>query len=431
MSGIIVGLDIGSAFIRVAIGELDFDNNIRIIGVAKSPSKGVNNGVIINSSAVEACVKEALGAAEQMAGVDVSYVYVSIGGSQVSSINSSGQIGIDPSSRNRRMDVGENAKKRAIDAAEAINYPLEKQKLHTIPREWIVDGISYKNEHIKDLIGTEGVRLEVKVHIVMASITACKKIDDTIMHLGYQRSGRTLKTLAAAVATLPREDMELGSILIDLGGGTTDVMVIYDSAPVYTVSIPVGGWYVTNDIAQVKGIPFDVAEDIKIKYGCCWIDESEEDETVTIPGVGSRPPEETSRFELCQIIQSRMDEIFSMIKDSVRKHSGLTSLNGSIVLTGGGALMYGIVELAQSVWHTSAVRKGEAPNLGDLDCGPLGRNAYRQPDFATAVGLVLANKSGAEAEKPSKKSNSRHEDKKDVFGGLKSGAKSFWKKMGF
>ena len=158
MSGIIVGLDIGSAFIRVAIGELDFDNNIRIIGVAKSPSKGVNNGVIINSSAVEACVKEALGAAEQMAGVDVSYVYVSIGGSQVSSINSSGQIGIDPSSRNRRMDVGENAKKRAIDAAEAINYPLEKQKLHTIPREWIVDGISYKNEHIKDLIGTEGVQ---------------------------------------------------------------------------------------------------------------------------------------------------------------------------------------------------------------------------------------------------------------------------------
>ncbi|MBP5695025.1 MAG: cell division protein FtsA [Treponema sp.] len=435
MSGIIVGLDIGSSFIRVAIGELDLDNNIKIIGAAKAPSKGVNNGVIINSSAVEACVKEALDSAEQMAGVDVSHVYVSIGGSQVSTLNSSGQVGIDPSSspnrKNRITNVGEDAKKRAIKAAEAINIPWEKQFIHTIPREWIVDGISYKNGHIKDLIGTEGVRLEVKVHIVMATITALKKIDDTIMHLGYQRSGRTLKTLAAAVATLPREDMELGSILIDLGGGTTDVMVIYDSAPVYTVSLPVGGWYVTNDIAQVKGIPFDVAEDIKIKYGCCWIDESEEDETVTIPGVGSRPPEETSRFELCQIIQSRMDEIFSMIKDSVKKHSGLTSLNGSIVLTGGGALMYGIVELAQSAWHTTAVRKGEAPNLGELDCGPLGKNVYRQPDFATAVGLVLANKNGAvvEKQKPAKKGSSKHEEKKDVLGGLKSGAKSFWKKI--
>jgi len=429
LSGIIVGLDIGSTFIRVAIGELDFDNNIKIIGASKSPAKGVNKGVIINSSAVESCVKEAMDSAEQMAGVDVVYVYVSIGGSQVSGVNSSGQIGIDPSSRNRITAVGENAKRKAIEAAEAISYPLEKKIIHTIPQEWIVDGISYKNEHVKDLIGTEGVRLEVKVHIVMATITAMKKIDDTIMHLGYQRSGHTLKTLAAAIATLPREDMELGSILIDLGGGTTDVMVIYDSAPVYTLSLPVGGWYVTNDIAQVKGIPFDVAEDIKLKYGCCWIDESEEDETVTMPGVGSRPPEETSRFELCQIIQSRMDEIFSMIKDNVRKHSGLTSLNGSIVLTGGGALMDGVVELAQSAWHTTAVRRGEAPNLGDLDCGPLGQNAYRQPDFATAVGLVLANKNSVVTARPTKKLNSRHEDKKDVLGGIKSSAKSFWKKI--
>lgn len=430
MSGIIVGLDIGSANIRVAVGELEEDGGIKIIGISKVPSKGVNNGVIINSSAVESCVKDALEEAEQMAGVDVAYVYVSIGGSQVSSLNSSGQIGIDPSSRNRKMEVGENAKKRAIESAEAIVIPYGKQKIHTIPREWVVDGISYKNENIKELLGTEGVRLEVKVHIVLATITACKKIDDTIMHLGYQRSGRTLKTLASAVATLPREDMELGSIIIDLGAGTTDVMVIYDSAPVYTFSLSVGGWYVTNDIAQVKGVPFDVAEELKLKYGCCWIEESEMDESVTIPGVGSRPPEESSRYELCQIIQSRMDEIFTMVRENVKKHSGLRNLNGNIVLTGGGALMEGVVELAQSIWHTTSVRKGEAPNLGDLDCGVLGKNAYRQPDFATAVGLVLANKSGVEGEKGQKMMrHSKKDDKGDVIGDIKKGAKGFWKKL--
>ncbi len=416
MSNIIVGLDIGTTFIRVAIGELFSDDRLKIIAVSKVPSKGVTDGVILNTSVVEAAIKEAIEEAELMAGVDVSEVFASIGGNQVSSLNSTGQIAIDPSGRNRETVITDNAKKRAIDASKSIVLPYGKRYLHTIPREYIVNGSqSYKNKDIGELIGATGVRLEVKAHLVMANLTACKKIDDCISHLGLVNKTPTLKTLAASIATLHEEEMELGSILIDLGGGTTDVMVIYDGAPIYTTSIPFGGKDVTSDISKVKGISFAAAEEIKLKYGTAWFYESDVDEEIPIATSSGRPPEESSKSEICTIIQSRLAEIFDMVKQNVRKHSGLTSLNGCIVLTGGGALMDGVVQLCQSVWRTSAVRRGESPDLGSLESNNDAKLDYRQADFATAVGLVVANKAIFESKGAR---HSKIEDKSGKGGGL-------------
>jgi len=402
LSGIIVGLDIGTNNIRVVIGETDAENKIEVIGVAKRPSQGLRNGVIVNIDAAMTAIKETVEAAEQNAGIDVTSVYTAIGGAQVESLNSKGQIGVDQSGRGRSLEIPEGAKKRAIEAAKAVVIPLDKKLLHVIPQDYIVDGVS----GFKNPVGIMGVRLEVQVHIVTASITAFSNIQQCIGRAGYLIDGVMLKTLAAAYATVNEDEMELGSILIDLGAGTTDVMVLNKSAPVFTASIPVGGNLVTNDIAIVKGIPNSAAEKLKIESGCCWITGSEADEEVIIPGVGGRPPEQTTRYELCQIIQPRMDEILSMVKREVVRKSNLTKLSGSIVLTGGGALMPGVVELAQSVFGTTSVRKGESADLGGVD------QSYRSSDFATVVGLVLANKDNEPVDS-GKRKNKRHEEQSE------------------
>ena len=417
MSGIIVGLDIGTNNIRAVIGETNADNKIEIIGVAKRPSQGLRNGVIVNIDAAMAAIKDTIEAAEQIAGVEVTSVFTAIGGAQVESLNSSGQIGIDQSGRGRSLEIPESAKSRAIDAAKAVVIPLDKKLLHVIPQDYIIDGV----EGYKNPVGMMGVRLEVKVHIVTASVTAFSNIQQCIGRAGYFLNGVTLKTLAAAYATVHDDEMELGSILIDLGGGTTDVMVLNKSAPMFTASIPVGGNLVTNDIAIVKGIPTSAAEKIKLESGTCWITDSEAEEEVIIPGVGGRPPEQTTRYELCQIIQPRMDEILTMVKREVIRKSNITKLSGNIVLTGGGALMPGIVELAQNVFGTIAVRIGESADFGGVD------TSYREPDFATVVGLVMVNKGSDDADKGKRKNKHKEED----AGSGKTGVFDKFKKLFF
>ena len=382
MSSIVVGLDIGTTFIKTVIGELDENNNISIIGFAKKPSQGLRNGVIVNIDAAVNAIKEAVDAAEQVAGVDVDTVYTAIGGAQVESLNSEGTVVVDSSSKHRTLEITEEVKQNALEASQAVNLPMDKEKLHCIPQEYIVDDLPGS----KDPIGTMGKKLRVKVHIILASSTTCTNLQQCVQRSGYFLGGIWSKTLVSSLSTIHDDEMELGSILIDLGGGTTDVMVVNKGAPIFMASVPVGGNLVTNDIAIVKGIPVSAAEKIKVENGCCWITGNEVSEDVIIPGVGGRPPEETTQYELCQIIQPRIDEIFTMVKSEIVHHANITQLNGSIVLTGGGAKMNGIVQLAQSVWGTTSVRIGEVADLGGLD------KSYRNPDFATAVGLVSANK---------------------------------------
>ena len=408
LSSIVVGLDIGTTFIKAVIGEVDEDDNISIIGFAKKPSQGLRNGVIVNIDAAVAAINATVDAAEQSAGVDVSAVFTAIGGGQVESLNSEGDTVVDQSDRCRTLEITEEAKRRAINASTAISTPMDKKMLHTIPQEYYVDNLP----GTKDPIGTMGKRLKVKVHIILANETACNNLVQCIGRAGYECCGIWSKTLVASFATIHEDEMDLGSILIDLGGGTTDVMVVNKGAPVFMASIPVGGNLVTNDIAVVKGIPVSAAEKIKVESGCCWINENDEAEEVIIPSVGGRPPEETTQYELCDIIQPRVAEIFSMVRSEVVHHANLTQLNGSIVLTGGGAKMPGVVELAQNVWGTTSVRIGEVSDVGGLDKG------YRDPEFATAVGLVDRNRSTQINSKSRKKSTQDFEKGENFLGKL-------------
>lgn len=378
MNRFVVGLDLGTNFVRVVIGEVSEEGVLEIIGTAKRPSSGLRNGVIVNRENTMECIKSVIEEAEQNAGYEVVSCVTAIGGSQIESLNSTGLVAISSHGRGER-EITKSDVDRVLENATAIQIPMDRKILHLIPQNYIVDGQSdYKNP-----INIIGVRLEAEVHIVTASKTSVQNLMACVERSGYQLDNVMLKTLACTSAVMCDEERELGSILIDLGGSTTDVLVIINDAPVLTVSIPVGGNLVTNDIAIVKGVSPVTAENLKIECGCCWIPMIDNDDEIIIPGVGGRNPEVTSKSELCQIIQPRMEEIFSMVRDEVIQRSNLTQLSGNIILTGGGAMMEGAVELAQEIFKTSAVRIGIPSDFGGL------QEEYRRADFATAIGLVL------------------------------------------
>ncbi len=381
----IVGLDIGTNHIRVAIGELNDSGGIEIAGTASRKSAGLRNGVIVNIEDAAAAIKEAVENAEQNAGAEVTKCAIGIGGTQIEGLN---QRGITPVTEPGRppREVTRGDIERAIDNARAVFIPQDRELLHVVAQSFTVDSL----KNIKDPTNMMCARLEADVHVITASKTTIQNIKRCVSRAGYESSGIMLKTLAATQAVVHDDEMDLGSILIDMGAGTTDVLVLLGGAPVCTVSIPVGGNLVTNDIAIVKGIPVSAAEKIKIESGCCFIDNIEIDREVIIPGVGGRDPELTTQTELCTIIQPRVEEIFSMVRSAVINNSNIRRLSGNIILTGGGAQMEGVVECAQAVFGTSAVRIGTPEKLGGAEA------EYRRPEFATVIGLVIANKNAVQ-----------------------------------
>ncbi len=385
--GKVVGLDIGTSMIRVAIGEIDPDTgNIRIAGTASRKSAGLRNGVIVNIEDAKNAIKETIDAAEQNAGTTVDSVITAIGGSQIESQNSRGTVPVSSTNKSTK-EISRADVERVIECATAIKVPDDREKLHVIPQNYIVDGIG----GITDPIHRMGTRLEAEVHIVTAAKTIIQNIRSCISRSDYILDGVMLKTLAQTQSVCHQDEMELGSILIDMGAGTTDVLFLLKGAPIATFSIPVGGNLVTNDISVVAGISTAAAEEIKIKSGCCWIDSitKETDFDVILPGVGGRAPEIMKKSQLTQIIQARVEQIFALVKVAIKKNVGnsVPEISGNIILTGGGAMMEGVIDLAQRAFHTTSVRLGVPESLGGIE------EDYRRPDFATVIGLVLANKS--------------------------------------
>ncbi len=381
----IVGLDIGTNCIRVAVGDADDSGAVQIAGTAAVKSAGLRNGVIVNIEAAAGAIKEAVGAAEQNAGMEIYSCVTAIGGAQVEGINSRGVVPVNPRAGQQAREITRQDVDHVINSAAAMKTPLDRERLHVIAQDYIVDGTS----GIKDPIHRLGVRLEAEVHIVTASKTTIQNVSACVDRAGYHLSGVMHKALAASQSVVHDDEMDLGSIVIDLGAGSTDILVVLHGAPVCTASIPVGGNLVTNDIAIVKGISMTSAEKIKVESGCCWQSSVQEGLSVIIPGVGGRPPEEIQQDELCQIIMPRMEEILTMVRSAVIHKTNLTQLSGNIILTGGGARMEGVVELAQDVFGTSSVRIGIPEKLGGIE------EDYREPEWATAVGLVLANRNSA------------------------------------
>ena len=420
--GKVVGLDIGTSMIRVAIGELDPDTgNIRIAGTASRKSAGLRNGVIVNIEDAKNAIKETIDAAEQNAGTTVESVITAIGGSQIESQNSRGAVPVSSANKSTK-EISRSDVERVIECATAIKVPDDREKLHVIPQNYIVDGIG----GIVDPIHRIGTKLEADVHIVTAAKTIIQNIRSCICRSDYILDGVMLKTLAQTQSVCHQDEMELGSILIDMGAGTTDVLLLVKGAPIGTFSIPVGGNLVTNDISVVAGISTAAAEEIKIQSGCCWAEgiTPENDLDVVLPGVGGRAPEVMKRSQLTQIIQARVEQIFTLVKAALRKNIGdsIKELSGNIILTGGGAMMEGVIDLAQKVFHTTSVRLGVPESLGGIE------EDYRRPDFATVIGLVLANKSLASGKEKGRRGKV-HSAKKEKQKGGESILKKIFKSL--
>jgi cell division protein FtsA len=367
------------------IGEKNERGSLDITGVGTSPSTGLEKGVVKNIEATLRAISTAIEEAEVMSGQEVRSCWTGIGGKHITGMNSRGVVAVTGKGRETR-EIGTEDVERVLEAARAIAIPMDRQILEVIPQSYIVDD----QKGIRDPLNIIGVRLEAEVHIITCSVTSAQNLIKCVNRAGFRVNGLVLQSLAAGTAVLTEEEKELGVVLIDLGGGTTEAVVYNQGAPYSTSSIPLGGAQVTRDISLWGNISLETAEKIKIQAGCCREELIDGEESVLVDGIGGRPPQSIPRLELTQVIRPRVEETFEMVKNELDKLSVSEWLGGGMVLTGGGALLLGTVELAEEVFNSG--RKRPMPiRVGN----PLSRNLggfiekYRSPVYSTALGLML------------------------------------------
>lgn len=371
---LIVGLDIGTTKIAVLISELEESGPPRIVGMGTSRSEGLKRGVVINLEKTVESITKALEDAEMMAGVKVSSVFAGIAGDHIRSINSRGVIALSGSG----SEISSKDVERVINAARAVALPMDREIIHVLPQEYTVDDQS----GIKDPIGMSGVRLEAEVHIVTGAVTSAQNIYRSVKKAGLEVCDLVLQPLASSYALLSPEEEELGVALIDLGGGTTDIAIFHDGSIRHTAVIGLGGNNVTNDIAIGLRTPVEQAEEIKKSYGCALSSLVDSDEMIKVPGVGGREPKEISRGVLAAIIEPRAEEIFSLVLREIKKTNYSDLLVAGVVLTGGGSLMEGMIELAEQIFDMP-VKKGIPQGFSGLV------DMVSTPIHSTGVGLIL------------------------------------------
>ena len=313
-NNVILGLDVGTTKICAIIAELAEDGTLDIIGVGTSPSKGLRKGVVINIDVTVDSIKRALEEAELMAGVDVSSAFVGIAGGHIKGINSRGVIAVSGKSR----EITQKDIDRVIDAAKAVALPVDREVIHVLPQEFIVDG----QGGIKEPTGMTGVRLESEVHIVTGAVTSAQNIIKCCNRAGLEVQDIVLQQLASSLSTLTADEKDLGVILVDIGGGTSDIAVFADGSIYHTAVLSVGGDHLTNDIAIGLRTPIQEAEEIKKKHGCASAPLIDREEKIEVGGLGGRRPRIISRQMLCEIIQPRLEEIFSLVDREVRRAGG-------------------------------------------------------------------------------------------------------------
>jgi len=371
---IITGRDIGTSKIGVIIGEVASGEGVHILGVGISPSEGLRQGVVINLDLAVKSIEKAIQEAKLTAGVEVDEVIVGIAGDHVRSVNSRGVVAVSRADH----EITQNDVNRVIDAAKAIALPIDREVLHVLPQEFIVDN----QAGIKNPVGISGVRLEAEIHIVTGAVTSAQNIVRSVKKAELKVAGLVLEPLASSYAVLDKSEKELGVALIDLGGGTTDIALFYDGAIRHTAVIGLGGQNVTNDIALGLRTPLDQAEDIKKKYGCTHKNLLSKGEMLMVPGLGGRVPREVSREVMAAIIQPRMEEIFSLAAKEIKRSDYGDLLGAGVVLSGGGSLLDGCVTLAEEIFGLP-VKIGMPQGFSGLI------ETAVNPIFATGVGLVL------------------------------------------
>lgn len=368
---LLVGVDIGTTKICVVVGKVA-EGKVNIIGIGSHPSTGLRKGVVVNMDSTVNSIKKAVEEAELMAGTKINNCLAGIGGAHIKSFNSHGVVAI------KEKEVRLDDILRAIDAAKAVAIPADREALHVIPQEFIIDD----QDGIRDPVGITGVRLEVKVHIVTGSISSAQNIIKCCRLAGLTVDDIILGQLASSEATLTPEEKEIGVALVDIGGGTCDVAVFSDGSIKYTSVLPFGGSNITNDIAIGLRTPLDDAEKIKKKYGCAFSGMIGANETIEVPSVGGRKPRTLMRKTLADIIEPRVDEISSMIYDEIKKSGYDKLLASGVVLTGGCANLEGIPELAENIFNLQT-RRGYPVGVGGLV------DVVNNPIYATGVGLLV------------------------------------------
>ena len=369
---LIVALDIGTSKIVAIVGEIQDDGELEIIGFGSHPSKGLKRGVVVNIESTVTSIQRAVEEAELIAGCEIQSVYAGIAGSHIRSLNSHGIVAI----RDREVTQGDID--RVIDAARAVAIPADQKILHVLPQDFIIDGQS----GIRDPIGMSGVRLEARVHMITGAASAAQNIIKCVQRCGLAVDDIVVEQLASSHAVLTEDEQELGSCLVDIGGGTTDIAVFHDGAIKHTGVIPIAGDQVTNDIAVSLRTPTQYAEEIKIKYACALSQLANRDETIEVPSVGDRPPRCLARHTLAEVVEPRYEELFTLVANELKRNGLLEMCAAGIVITGGTAKMEGAVDLAEEVFHLP-VRLGIPQHVSGL--GEIIRN----PIHATGVGILL------------------------------------------
>jgi cell division protein FtsA len=368
---IIVGLDVGTTKICAVVGEVS-GNEINIIGIGTHPSIGLRKGVVVNIESTVESIKKAVEEAELMAGCEISSVYAGIAGGHITGFNSRGIIAI------KGPEIAQSDVDRVIDAARAVAIPMDREVIHVLPQEFVVDD----QTGIQNPVGMAGVRLEAKIHIVTGAVTSAHNIVKCANRSGLDVCDIVLESLASGEAVLTDEEKELGAGLIDFGGGTTDLAIFSRNNIRHTFVLALGGNNLTNDIAVGLRAPLAEAEKIKKQYGSCVSQEIDGDETIEVPGMGGRKPKKLPRQILGEILEPRMEEIFSLLNREIHKAEMENLIASGMVITGGSALLEGTIEIAESVFNVPT-RLGRPRGITGLV------DVVNNPMFATGVGLVI------------------------------------------
>jgi cell division protein FtsA len=367
---LVVGLDIGTAKVMAVVGEVLPSGDLRLAGLGVAPSHGLKRGVVVNIDATVQSIQQALKEAELMADCKISRVWTGITGSHIRGQNSTGMVIV------RDKEVASIDVQRVVETAKAINIPNDQRLLLVEPQEFIIDG-----HEVKEPIGMSGGRLEVKVHIVTGAQSAAENIVKCVRRCGLEAEQLVLNPGASSASVLSADEKDLGVALVDIGAGTTDVAIFAGGSIRHTAVIPIAGDLITSDIAMALRTPTKDAEDIKVDHGVAKQLLADPNEQIEVPGLGDRAPRMLSRQALAGVIEPRVEEIFSLVHQVIRESGYEELLSSGIVLTGGSAVMPGMVELAEDIF-LKPVRKGVP-----LYAGPL-HDMVSSPRSATVMGLL-------------------------------------------
>jgi len=370
---LIVGLDIGTSYIKTVVGSINEDNQIDFEGVGRSKSLGMKRGVVIDISATVESIEKSIEEAELVSGEKISSVYVSISGNHIQSFNASGRAAISDHKEVTNQDL-----KSVEESAKAITLSNDQEILHVIPKDYEID----KQDGIKVPLGMSGIAIDGRYHLITGATNARDNIEKCIKKCSINPKGVVLEQLASSMSVLTEDEKELGVCLVDMGGGTTDIAIYSNGAIEYTASVSLGGDQVTNDLAQALKTSTYNAEELKIRHGCI-AHELSNDDIIEVPGVGDRPPRSVQRYTLVEVMSLRYQEIFDFISDKISQNGFEEKIPAGIVLTGGSSNAEGLVDLAEEVFHKQ-VRIGVPQHIygGSKDI-------VKNPEYATSIGLLL------------------------------------------